>query len=87
MVFGGSIGAPGLNYETGGVSIAALTTAIAALLGAFILGLLFRTGFRAYRIIRKVMAFDQYEREVMSELATIRAREKTVKAETQVPVK
>ncbi|HTU73021.1 MAG TPA: hypothetical protein VMG38_05835 [Trebonia sp.] len=84
MVFGGSIGAPGLNYETGGVSIAALTTAVAALLGAIILGLLFRTGFRAYRIIGKVMAFDQYESQVMSELADIRAREKTVQAETQV---
>lgn len=86
MVFGGSIGAPGLNYETGGVSIAALSTAMAALLGAIILGLLFRTGFRAYRIIGKVMAFDRYESEVMSELADIRAREETVRAEAQVQV-
>ncbi len=86
MAYGGSIGVPGLNFETDGVSVAAVATAIATLLGAIILGLLFRTGFRAYRIIRKVMAFDQYESAVRSELAAIRERDKMAKAETQVQI-
>ena len=86
MFFGGSIGTPVLSYETGGVTVAALTTALAALLGAIILGLLFRTGFRAYRILRKVMEFDKYESEVKSELAAIRTAGKTVKAGAQVQI-
>jgi len=86
MFFGGSIGAPVLSFQTDGVTVAALSTAIAALLGAIILGLLFRTGYRAYHIVKKVMEFDQYESEVKRELAAIQAGGKTVKAGAQVQI-
>jgi hypothetical protein len=87
MVYGGDLLAPRASAaELMGVNVAALSTAVAALLGAIVLGLLFRTGFRAYRIVRKVMAFDQYESEVMSELSAIRARDKAARAEAQVQV-
>jgi H+/gluconate symporter-like permease len=65
-----SFGANGSYFENAN-NVASLINTVDSLISVIVLTYIFRSGYRAYRIIKRVMNFDKYESTYIQEIADL----------------